>query len=200
MYENVKIPTRYEFILTNLPLVSLCVFLVFILYPLVHIIEYIVGISPSINFFPSTFHVLVYGGLISLLQLYILYLHLQSYKKMKNSPFLTFNNIIFVIDKSLSSRYTLTGRNIILTLKWNNITQINATQNNLHIHYKKNNKIKSEKIDIRWCEQKDALIKTLKTLCNNHGITIIDNTSTISNNYKQPENHTINNSRYDMER
>ena len=200
MYKYFKSPSICQYIKTNLPLTTFFIFLVFVLYPLIHIIEYIVGISPSINFFPSRFHVLVYGGLISLLQLYILYLHLQSYKKMENSPFLTFNNIIFVIDKSLSSRYTLTGRDTILTLKWNNITQINATQNNLHIYYKKNNKIKSEKIDMRWCEQKDALIKTLKTLCNNHGITIIDNTPTISNNYKQPENHTIDDSKNNMER
>jgi len=115
MYEYYKTPTRYEFIVTNLPLVSLCVFLAFMFYPLLHIIEYMVGISSSINFFPTLFEKILYNLLISLLLVYLFYLNFEIYKKMKNSPFLTFNNIIFVIDKSLSSQYALTGRDTILT-------------------------------------------------------------------------------------
>jgi hypothetical protein len=179
MHEYYKTPSRYEFILTNLPLASLLTFLAFVLYPLIQIIEFKSGISSSFNLFPTIFEKILYSVLVFLLLLYLFYLNLEIYKKMKKLPFLVLNNNI-KIDKSLSPHYALIGRDIILTLKWDNITQINVTQNKIHVYYEKNNKIKSEKINMNWCEQKDVLVKALKALCNTQGIAIVDNAATIS--------------------
>ncbi|MGD2250878.1 MAG: hypothetical protein PVF58_20965 [Candidatus Methanofastidiosia archaeon] len=167
--EYFKQPSKKAFMKVELPFILFLVpaFLIFL-----EIIGYIWELLKEIEF-PSFFEGSFAKYFLILIILYILFLiGLRNlYKKMQENPFLVITEQSLYVDREMLPplQHLWEGRKF--KLNWSIIKRIEVKKEMFIVHYEKNGKTKSQKVELKWVENTEDLLETLKMKCQQERIT-----------------------------
>jgi hypothetical protein len=96
------------------------------------------------------------------------------YREMQENPFLVIAEQNLYIDRDMLPpfQYIWGGRKF--KLDWSAIEKIEVKKEMFIIYYRKNGKIKSQKVELKWVENTEDLLETLKNKCQQENITWVE--------------------------
>lgn len=124
----------------------------------------------SFSFFETGINEPLYIIFVICILTWILKGYKDLYDKMQKVPFLSIGERKIVLDREMQPIFLFTGSKGVIKIKWPEIQKIEMKQTKFIIYYEKNGKIKSQKVDLQWVENKEDLLKALKMKCRQEDI------------------------------
>ncbi|MGD2250874.1 MAG: hypothetical protein PVF58_20945 [Candidatus Methanofastidiosia archaeon] len=162
-------PPKREFIIAKF-------FLILLISPVLFIFAETIGYiwelfrgatSPGFFDFPLEFY------LLFLLIFYIWSLRSirNVYREMQKNPFLVITEQNLYIDRDMLPPFQYIWGWRKIKLNWSAIKRIEVKKEMFIIYYEKNGKTKSQKVGLKWVENTEDLLATLKMKCQQESIT-----------------------------
>ncbi|MGD2250875.1 MAG: hypothetical protein PVF58_20950 [Candidatus Methanofastidiosia archaeon] len=93
------------------------------------------------------------------------------YRRMQEVPFITLTKEEICIDRSMAMFPKASAWSGKIELKWSAIQHVKTGRDSFTIYFRKNGKGISEKANLRWVQNIEDLLETLKNKCQQESIT-----------------------------
>ena len=174
--EYVKHPSTGDFIKTNLPTVILLTMWAFLVIPFLEFIEWLITRSDFFVLLSSWFEIVLYFFFVSFFLFWLFRFYWNLYHRMQKMPFLVLSKERICMDLTLLPHVGVKVRKGKIKTEWSAIQRIEVETNKFFVFFQENGKQKSEKVDLRWVEEKEDILLNLKSKCQKHKIGWIDDT------------------------
>jgi hypothetical protein len=168
--ENEKIyfkqPTPGEFVKAALPLVSLFLIFYFTFIPIFAFLLWAVRSGPFV-IFPRCRDLAFYCVFVTFFVTREYKRYQSLYFRMQEVPFLTMTKEGIRMDRAMvmfPKGFEWAGK---IELEWTDIQRVEIGQDSFVIYFKENGKEKSERVNLKWVEEKEELLAILAGECNN---------------------------------
>jgi len=170
--------TLAEFMKASFPTISFLMILYFLFIPAFELFLWWVGRSGPFVLFPTRMELAFYCIVVTFFVTREYKTYQGLYRRMQEVPFLILEEDEILMDRAIlmfPKGREWAGK---IRLKWSAIQRIEVESNKFSVFFQKNGTQKSEKVDLRWVEEKEDLITNLRSKCQKHQIEWIKNSYT----------------------
>jgi hypothetical protein len=152
----------------------IAIIIIILVIPSMEFIEWILWGSGPFLFFETG----IYKSLNIIVVICFLIWVFKGYKdlfdKMQKVPFLSIGEQKIVLDREILPFPLYIGGKGVIKLKWSDIQKIEMEQTTFIVHYRKNGKTKSQKVGLKWVENTEDLLESLKKKCQQENVTWVE--------------------------
>ncbi len=172
--EYFKHPSTRDFIKVNLPTAILLTMWAFLVIPFLEFIEWLITRSEFFVLYSNWFEIVLYFFFVSFFLFWLFRFYWKLYHRVQKMPFLVLSEEGIRMDRALLPHVGVKVREGRIETEWSAIQRIEVELNKFFVFFQKNGKQKSEKVDLRWVEEKEDLLTNLKSECQKHQIEWIE--------------------------